>query len=204
MILSRRRDTIMYVWYYHVCVILGITQTWYFIWGMFLTLKKMSARCALFRTLLIHTFLQQCVILKIVFSLKNESITSVWYYHVCVIVSRRRDLALTGLECPPTTFFSIFLWLSSFFVKCSSLRLSLARFSFQDEVTVWCYNYWLTDQISSGTASLPASRQLCSFNDVQGPHPDYPPNPVNKVCGVSPPPSFLLCSVPPYTWPQLI
>ena len=68
---SRLRDTITQTWYYHVSVILCITQTWYLISGKFLTLKKMSARCALFRTLLIHTFFQQCVILKIVFSLKN-------------------------------------------------------------------------------------------------------------------------------------
>ena len=55
---SRLRDTITQTWYYHVCVILCITQTWNLISGKFLTLKKMSARCALFRTLLIHTFLQ--------------------------------------------------------------------------------------------------------------------------------------------------
>ena len=67
---SHLRDSITQTWYYHVCVIHSITQTWYIISGKFLTLKKMSARCALFRTLLIHTFLQQCVILKIVFSLK--------------------------------------------------------------------------------------------------------------------------------------
>ena len=88
---SRLRDTITQTWYYHVCVILCITQTWYLISGKFLTLKKMSVRCALFRTLLIHTFPQECLILKIVFSLKNQSITSVWY-----IVSHRRDSIMSA------------------------------------------------------------------------------------------------------------
>ena len=77
---------ILSVWYYHVSVILCITQTWYFISGKFLTLKKVSVRCALFRTLLNNTFPEQCIISKIVFPLKNGSITSVWYYHVCVIL----------------------------------------------------------------------------------------------------------------------
>ena len=83
---SRLCDTVTQTWYYQVCVILCITHTWYLNSGKFLTLKKMSVRCAFFRTLLIHTFLQQCVILKIVFFLKNQSITSAWYYHVCVIL----------------------------------------------------------------------------------------------------------------------
>ena len=83
---SRLCDTITQTWYYHVSVILCITQTWYFISGKFLTLKKVSVRCALFRTLLNNTFPEQCIISKIVFPLKNGSITSVWYYHVCVIL----------------------------------------------------------------------------------------------------------------------
>ena len=61
---------------YHV---LCITQTWYFI-------LDESAIGALFGTWQMHTFPQQCVILKIVFFLKNQSIMSVWYYHVCVIL----------------------------------------------------------------------------------------------------------------------
>ena len=65
-------------WYYHVCMILCITQTWYLISRKFLTLKKGSARCAHFRTLLIHTCLKQCVILKIVFSL--DCMTQTWYF----------------------------------------------------------------------------------------------------------------------------
>ena len=44
-----------------------ITAAWYIISGKFLTLKKVSAGCALFRTLLIYTFPQQWVILKITF-----------------------------------------------------------------------------------------------------------------------------------------
>ena len=36
---SRLRDSITQTWYYHVCVILCITQTWYLISGKFLTLK---------------------------------------------------------------------------------------------------------------------------------------------------------------------
>ena len=69
----------MSAWYYHVC------ETLYLISGKFLTLKKMSVRCALFTTLLIHTILQQCLILKIVFFLKKSK------YYVCVILSRLCD-----------------------------------------------------------------------------------------------------------------
>ena len=41
------------------CLCDTITQTRYLISGKFLRLKTMSARCALLRTLLIHTFIQQ-------------------------------------------------------------------------------------------------------------------------------------------------
>ena len=81
---------IMPVWYYHVyyhvCFKLYITQTGYMISGKFLTQKKVSAGVALYRTLQIYTFHQQCVISIIGWSQKNQSITFVWYYHVRVIV----------------------------------------------------------------------------------------------------------------------
>ena len=64
-----------------------------------------------------HTFPQQCVIWKIVFSLKNQSIMSAWYYHVCVIL------------CITLHFSHVFDTVKSICERCSPCNLANADIS---------------------------------------------------------------------------
>ena len=57
----------------------SITQIWCIIFSKFNTQKQISARCALFRTLKNHIFLNNVSFLKLFFSPKNQIIMSEWY-----------------------------------------------------------------------------------------------------------------------------
>ena len=103
---SHRRDTITQTWYFK------ILKYWFF--GSY---KHSSLALEFLEMIYYDNFMStlydpiictsQAIFLGDFFRSQKKyhvcvihSITSAWYYHVCVIVSRRRELALTAMVAP--------------------------------------------------------------------------------------------------------